>query len=321
MKFNDTQVFNFEGAFRGMRNPLESWDKSDSFFGIINWEQPQDAHEEVIDCWVEQEVLKKKLNIERLSQEWEELWEKYGDWLWSNECLQGDHDLGVVATLGPNDLGLAQKLVLAGEEHAKFMRQIFISVDITAPLYWYKQFDTYKIGTVANSTSTMHKLASKPIIKEYFELDDLIEQLPVGMLCCDGSEEYAPEPDYEQDALVGYVYTQTGEKVGTLTHEPYKREDFLFQECLNGTLNYLERLRQLYVETKDNRYWRALVQMLPDSWIQTRTVTMSYANLRKMYLQRNKHKLIEWQEFFKWAKTLPYAEELIMLEEKKNEIN
>lgn len=321
MEFRNTEVYGFEGSFRGMRNPLESWNKSDSFFGLVNLDCPQDAFIDIIANWVLQEVNKKDHKVEWFSPEWEELWDKYDQWLWENSALQWDNDIAVVAALGPNDLGLAQKLILAGPEHCKFMRQIYVSVDITAPIYLWKEFDTYKVGTTANSTSTMHRLTSKQIVKECFEFDDLIGQLPVGMLCCDSGEEYAPEPDYEKDCLVGYVYTQNGEKVGTLTHEPYKREDFLFQECLNGTLNYLERLRQLYVETKDKRYWRALVQMLPQSWLQTRTVTMSYANLRNIYFQRRDHKLIEWHKFCKWIRTLPWGKELIMLEAKENEIN
>lgn len=266
MKFENTQVFNFEGAFRGMRNPKESWDKSDSFFGIINWEQPQDNHEEVGDFWVEQEILEKNLNIEKYSREWEELWEKYTRWLWDNECLQGDHDLAVVAALGPKDLKLAQTLVLSGDEHMKFMRQIFVSVDITAPIYWWKEFDTYKVGTVANSTSTMHKLTSKPITPDKFEWD------------------------------------------------------VSFGEYQDVIMNMCETLRQKYLETKEKSYWRALVQLLPESWLQTRTVTMTYANLRNMYFQRRNHKLLEWRNFCDWIRSLPYAEELIILEE-RNEIN
>lgn len=286
MKFENTQVYGFEGAIRGMRNPLESWRKSDSFFGIVNWERPQDAHEDVIDSWVVQEISKKKHQIERYSKEWEELWDKYGEWLYDNECLQNDHDLNVIATLGPKDLGLAQKLILAGPEHCKFMRQIFVSVDITAPIFWWKEFDTYKIGTTANSTSTMHKLTSKPITRNLFEFND------------------------GENLIVN-----NGEA-------PHGGEwEFTFEDYIEDIVDICESLRQRYMETKDKRYWRALVQMLPQSWLQTRTVTMSYANLRNMYFQRRGHKLIEWSEFCDWIAQLPYGGELIMLEEKENEIN
>ena len=286
MKFKNTQVYGFEGSIRGMRNPLESWHKSDSFFGIVNWEHPQDAHEDVIDSWVVQEISKKEHQIERYSKEWEELWDKYGEWLYNNECLQNDHDLSVTATLGPKDLELAQKLILAGPEHCKFMRQIFVSVDITAPIFWWKEFDTYKVGTTANSTSTMHKLTSRPITRDLFEFDD------------------------GENLIVN-----SGEA-------PHGGEwEFTFEDYIEDIVDICESLRQRYLETKDKRYCRALVQMLPQSWLQTRTVTMSYANLRNMYFQRREHKLIEWSEFCDWITQLPYGGELIMLEEKKNEIN
>ena len=291
MEFKDTQVFNFEGAFRGMRNPLESWDKSDSFFGIINWERPDDDHEEVGDFWVEQEVLEKNLDIERYSREWEELWEKYNLWLWNNECLQGDHDLGVAAALGPKDLALAQKLVLAGSEHCKFMRQIFVSVDITAPIYWWKEFDTYKIGTAANSTSTMHKLTSKPITIDNFETEGLDLDLIANTL---GADLFVGDNDEPIELTAPWQLKDIW--------------DWIIEEC--------ENLRQKYLETRDKRYWKALVQFLPEAWLQKRTVTVSYANLRNIYFQRRNHKLSEWHLFCDWISQLPYAKELIMLEEK-----
>ena len=286
MKFENTQVYGFEGAIRGMRNPLESWHKSDSFFGIVNLEYPQDNREDVVDLWVMQELARGHNQIEPYSKEWEELWEKYDLWLWDNSALQWDNDIAVVAALGPADLALAQKLVLAGPEHCKFLRQIFVSVDITAPIYWWKEFDTYKIGTTANSTSTMHKLTSKPITRNLFEFDD------------------------GENLIVN-----SGEA-------PHGGEwEFTFEDYIEDIVDICESLRQRYMETKDKRYWRALVQMLPQSWLQTRTVTMSYANLRNMYFQRRGHKLIEWSEFCDWIAQLPYGGELIMLEEKENEIN
>lgn len=286
MKFENTQVYGFEGAIRGMRNPLESWHKSDSFFGIVDLRCPQDNREDVVDLWVMQELARSHNQIEPYSKEWEELWEKYDLWLWDNSALQWDIDITVVAALGPADLELAQKLVLAGPEHCKFLRQIFVSVDITAPIFWWKEFDTYKIGTTANSTSTMHKLASKPITRDLFEFDD------------------------GENLIVN-----SGEA-------PHGGEwEFTFEDYIEDIIDICESLRQRYIETKDKRYWRALVQMLPQSWLQTRTVTMSYANLRNMYFQRREHKLIEWSEFCDWITQLPYGGELIMLEEKENEIN
>lgn len=217
MKFENTEVFNFEGALRGMRNPLESWNKSDSGYG------------------------------------------------YSKSPLK--------FVIGDNDIELAQKLIRAGEPHRKFLRQIFVSVDITAPLYWWKEFDTYKIGTVANSTSTMHKLASTRITPDCFEKDD-----------------------YED---VNF---------GT------NKEPIFTNEVWEMLLINLENLRQKYNETKDKRYWKELIRLLPESWLQTRTVTMNYENILNMVTYRQNHKLIEWSEsFINWAKSLPYANEFLFL--------
>ena len=284
MKFNFTEVFNFEGAFRGLRNPLESWEKSDSYFGFMNYDYRSDARADVIDKWVEQEFIKQGLVVDPFTEKWEDMWGKYSDWLSSNEILRTDYEISDIASLGPKDLALAQKLILAGPEHYKFMRQIFVSVDITAPIYWWKEFDTYKIGTTTNSTSTMHKLASSPITKKMFEFDN------------------------GDDLIVSQGKSINGEW------------EYVFSDYQEDIIDMCETLRQKYLETKDKRYWRALVQILPESWLQTRTVTMSYANLRNIYFQRRNHKLKEWHLFCEWLATLPYAKELIMLED-TNEIN
>ena len=168
-------------------------------------------------------------------------------------------------------------IIKAGNEHRKFMRQIFVSVDITAPLYWWKEFDTYKVGTVANSTSTMHKLATTPITLDCFEIDDYDRNLSLAD---------NPKDDNE------------------LNHISAFEEDVIM---------VLENLRQKYLETKDKRYWKELIRFLPESWLQKRTITMNYENIRNMYFQRKNHKLTEWSEsFIKWVESLPYAEELIM---------
>ena len=176
--------------------------------------------------------------------------------------------------IGENDLGLCQRLIRAGSEHRKFMRQIMVSVDITAPLYWWKEFDTYKVGTVANSTSTMHKLASTPITLDLFEIDD-----------------------YDDSLLYG------DKKLG---------------DVINSHIAFLEEMRLKYLETKDKAYWKELIRWLPSSWNQTRTVTMTYENLIAMCSkgQRRFHKLTEWSvAFIDWARTLPYAQELIFIDE------
>lgn len=184
------------------------------------------------------------------------------------------------AMIGPNDMKLLQNLLKASindrsNSHSKFLRQIMLSVDITGPLYWWKEFDTYKVGTTANSTSTMHKLASKPITLDCFETDD-----------------------YEN------IY---------MDFLPYNEElKFVLVEPMIGVL---EDLRVKYLETKDKRYWKELVRWLPESWLQTRTFTANYQVIRSMYFDRRNHKLTEWSKsFVDWVKTLPYAEELIMYE-------
>lgn len=232
MKFENTQVFNFEGALRGMRNPMNSWDKADSFF---------------------------------------------------------DYDFFDV---GKNDLSLAQKLIKSGEEHRKFMRQIFVSVDITAPLYWWKEFDTYKVGTVANSTSTMHKLTSQPITLDCFEIDD-----------------------YKDDLMSSLRFEENG-----YTNHYSSGDEPL---CI---IDWLESLRQKYLKTKNKEYWKELVRWLPESWLQTRTITMNYENVFNMIKQRNNHKLNEWSgkdnpdlsNFISWAKTLPYANELLFISQEED---
>ena len=237
MKFENTEVWGFEHAFRGLRNPKNSWDRSDS--GKLYW-----------------------------------------DGTWYHEELKNYFtEYGVNFYIGENDMKLAQTLIKAGNEHRKFMRQIFVSVDITAPLYWWKEFDTYKVWTVANSTSTMHKLATTPITLDCFEIDDYDRNLSL-----------ADNPK-DDDGL---------DNISTF------EEDIIY---------VLENIRQKYLETKDKRYWKELVRWLPESWLQKRTITMNYENVRNMYFQRRNHKLTEWSEtFIKWVESLPYAKELIMYE-------
>lgn len=168
--------------------------------------------------------------------------------------------------LGKNDERLAQQLILAGSEHRKFMRQIFVSVDIRAPLYWWKQFDTYKVGVTSNSCSTMHKIHDKQ-----FTVDDFsCEQLYLG------------------------ISTKTA------------------RDCFLSIIDTLNEYRRLYIETKQKKYWYALVQLLPSSYNQKRTITMSYENILTMYRQRRTHKLYEWSsDFENFIYTLPYSKKLI----------
>lgn len=303
MKFENTEVFNFKGAFRGMRNPMNSWHLSDSAFATYNWEQFDWECEEVLDAWIDYE------NVERRERGWEELGhdmenydeyydalEKYEDYLLNNGTLTSDPTFNckTAAFLGPNDLNLAQRLIAAGPEHCKFLRQIFVSVDITAPLYWWKEFDTYKIGTTANSTSTMHKLTSKPITVDCFELDDYEPDL----IYLTGTDETGDNKHQYSVTIKDMVESEYGNSY--------------YEPCI---ITFLEDLRQKYLETKDKKYWKELVRWLPNGWLQTRTITMSYANLRNMYFQRQNHKLTEWHKFCQWVRSLPYAEELIIMED------
>lgn len=168
--------------------------------------------------------------------------------------------------LGENDLALARKLCRAGSDHRKFVRQIFVSADITAPLYWWKEFDTYKVATVANSTSTMHKIHAKP-----FELADFsVDKLSDGALA-----------------------------------------------AFRTYMDYMEATRRRFVETKDKRDWYDLIQLLPSSYNQLRTVTMNYETLINIYYARRVHKLDEWHVFCDWIRTLPYADDLICCREEE----
>ena len=269
MRFENTEVMNFQGAFRGLRNPLESWDKSDSAFGLDNIDGEWDY--QIASKWVETIDI---LDFEQDYDNYQEKKEQYVDWLCKNGILRYDDYLGVLeyAFIGPKDMDLAQRMIKAGTSDSKFLRQIFVSVDITAPLYWWKEADTYKIATVANSTSTMHKLASTPITLDCFETDDFQNDL-----------DFEPGGSW------------------------YKTKDFV-----TDIIQSLEYLRLKYLETKDKKYWKELIRWLPESWLQTRTYTCNYAVLRNIVHQRKYHRLkYEWDSFIKWCQTLPYANELI----------
>ena len=269
MKFERTFVSNFEGALIGMRNPLASWKKSDSCFGISTFDQMPEY--EVAYLWAE----RMNPGMAQDSGSFIDCEDKYAEWLRNTGLLKCDSQKELVefAFIGPNDMDLAMRLCKAGSEHRKFLRQIQVCVDITAPLYFFKEFDTYKVGTTANSTSTMHKLASTPITMNCFELDDYADRLQL------------IDPQH-------------------------------LDVRVNSFLNDLEQLRQLYNQTKDKRYWKELVRWLPEGWLQTRTVTMNYENLRAICRQRGGHKLTEWHQFIDWAHDcIPYAPQLVFDEE------
>ena len=292
MKFENTKVYNFQGAFRGLRNPMNSWDKSDSYFGLINYDHGGLEDFEVADKW----VGKFHPQYKNYPQDWDNeayaLSERYDCKLIENGIIESnDEEIGIVAFIGPNDMQLAQKLIKAGPEHRKFLRQIFVSVDITAPLFFWKQLDTYKVSTVANSTSTMHKLASTPITLDCFDIDD-----------------WNPNLVYYSIPLITEPAAEN--TIGMFA-------DFMIEQ--------LEFLRKKYLETKDKRYWKELVRWLPEGWLQKRTWTTNYETIRAICSpgQRRYHKLNEWsgqdnpskENFITWARTLPYAQYLIFDDE------
>ncbi len=225
----------WEAIIRGMRNPMNSWDKSDSA------------------CF------------------------SYVDKTTTVDIARGDYPKYTKPRmfLGDNDLDLMTRLRSAGTDHRKFMRMITVYVDITAPLYWYKEFDTYKVGTVANSCSTMHKIAAKE-----FTVDDFSHEHLDGV-----SRDMFIQNDHDQP----YFFCS-------------------FEDMLYIQVEALNRARNLYLKTKDKKYWWQMIQLLPSSYNQRRTVMLNYEVLTNMYHARKNHKLDEWVEFCGWIKTLPYSE-------------
>ena len=278
MVFSNTEVFNIEGALRGMRNPLNSWAKGDSLFSICCEHEGYEDVFEVADAWA-RAATKDMEEGPALDDLFDETYEKRVEWLYQNgyRGMNIDHH-ATIDYIGPNDMDLCQRLGHAGPEHRKYMRQIFISVDITAPLYWWKEADTYKVGTTANSTSTMHKLASTPITLDCFEIGDY------------------------DDSLEAFEFIYDSDKTDKMPMGIF----------VSDLISDLEALRQKYNETQDKRYWKELIRWLPNGWLQTRTWTANYEVLRNMYHQRKNHKLVEWHAFCKWVESLPYAKELII---------
>ena len=231
IKVENVETFGWESAIRGMRNPLNSWEKSDS---------------DCITCCMERKDA---------------------------DCV--DCELYI----GPADLKLMRNLARAGSDHAKYLRMINVSMDITAPLYWWKEFDTYKVGTVANSCSTMHKIHDKEFTLDDFSHEHLID----GMEIID-----------ENDDMEYYENPTT---------------------CLKYTMRVLNFYRNKFLETKDKKYWWQMIQLLPSSYNQRRTVQMNYQVLWNMYNARKNHKLTEWHTLCDWIETLPYFKEIFGIDD------
>ena len=223
LKIENVEVMGWEHAIRGMRNPKNSWKKSDSGYCV------QDLSRDCNNC------VHNHTNYPT--------------------CRCGGFDIG------PNDYALMMKLRNAGTDHRKFMRMITVYLDVTAPLYWWKEFDTYKVGTVANSCSTMHKIAAKRFERKDFSIEHLEN--------CD-----------EQHWMV----------------------------CMDNIISALNVAREKYLETNDKKYWWQMIQLLPSSYNQKRTVMLNYEVLANIYKSRKDHKLDEWHTFCDWIKSLPYSE-------------
>ena len=279
IKLENTEITGWEATIRGMRNPMNSWDKSDSKFYTHG---------------IEQGVWFHTINDEESS--FLELKNNFDD----------IHKLAVNKVLiGPADQDLMMRLARAGSVDAKFRRMINVTVDITAPLYWWKEFDTYKVGTVANSCSTMHKIHAKE-----FELDDFShEHLFFGSIICDTEEEAwdagAFSVDHDFDP---YGTSDDGEGLPEWYNAEYARDILL------RTITALNAYRTKFLETKDKKYWWQMIQLLPTSYNQKRTVQLNYEVLAGIYPKRKNHKLDEWHDFCDWIKALPFSE-VITLEE------
>lgn len=276
MNFERSWTGNWDNAFHGLRHPLESYAKSDSVFGLYEYYE--------ID------------NSEFCDSDFFDYEEGLADSCYINS---GEH-CAEIAVLGPNDIDLAQRMIKAGSPNDKFLRQIFVSVDITAPLYWWKEMDTYKVATVANSTSTMHKLASTPITLDCFEIDDYKEDLEV---------ELEQKGMYQYNFNIRYMSSEIIKMCEALRI----KYNSLMKKSKQDNLTEDERKA---IVTEAKLYWKELIRWLPESWLQTRTWTANYATLRNIIHWRQGHKLTEWAQFIEWCHTLPYADELLFFDNK-----
>ena len=231
IKLENTETIGWEAAIRGMRNPMNSWNKSDSGWYLMGTPG-------------------------------------------TNPAATNDKYLREKYCIGDNDLDLMKRLAKAGTDHRKFMRMITVYTDITAPLYWWKEFDTYKVGTVANSCSTMHKIADKEFTLEDFSCEHL----------------------YAEDDIDGMYYSTTAE------------EEFTSTDVLKVIIEALNNYRIMYLTTKDKKDWWQMIQLLPSSYNQRRTVMLNYEVLANIYKSRRNHKLNEWHVFCDWIEGLPYSQ-------------
>lgn len=236
LKIENTEVTGWEAAIRGMRNPMNSWEKSDSY-----------------PCIILNEITEEN--------------RKYRCAGCKNEFVGRPNCM----VIGQNDHDLMMRLRNSGTDHRKFMRMITVYLDITAPLYWWKEFDTYKVSTVANSCSTMHKIHSKRFEREDFSIEH----------------------------LENCAYPKEGPNLNGETH---------WMVCMDNIISSLNVARELFLNTGDKKYWWQMIQLLPSSYNQLRTVMLNYEVLANIYKSRRNHKLDEWHTFCDWVESLPYSE-------------
>jgi len=246
LKIENFEALGWEHAIRGMRNPKNSWDRSDSFCSSIKCHECPDN-------------------------------QKCSYYFSENGCgmpyrnTPGEE----IHYLGPNDHDLMMSLAKGGPVHAKYRRMITVYLDITAPLYWWKEFDTYKVGTVANSCSTMHKIHAKEFTLEDFSCEHLM------------GDDTGPQ---------------------TLCHTCMKYTTVNPANLMRLTIDVLNHYREMFLLSKDKKYWWQMIQLLPTSYNQKRTVMLSYEVLVNIYQSRRHHKLDEWHTFCDWIESLPYSE-------------
>ena len=248
IQIDKTEVFGWESTIRGMRNPMNSWDKSDSYATTYPEMPRLDYSGNPVDIVPEQTIyVSKTNNIDNF-------------------------------VIGDNDLKLMKSLSKAGPDHGKFLRMINVTCDINAPLYWWKEFDTYKVGTVANSCSTMHKIHAKE-----FTLDDF-------------SHEHLMTAHTDSFPLTGIYNGIVTSPLG----------------MMQNVVTVLNECRDQFLKTKNKEYWWQMIQLLPSSYNQKRTVQFNYQVLKNMYNARKSHKLDEWKNFCAWCETLPYFNEICL---------
>lgn len=253
IKIENTEVFGWEAAIRGARNPMNSWEKSDSEF----YNEPAED--------------------------------------FPHDILTG------LKQIGPNDHKLLMNLCKGGTEESKWRRMVHVQMDVTAPLYWWKEFETYKIATVSNSCSTMHKIHAKEFTLDDFSCEHLIDHEDI-----EWPEDFDADHPHNVDGVPVVV-----RGFDDMYHDLY----FSPKGLLKLEIEMLNKCRELFLETKDKYFWLQMIKILPTSYNQKRTIDLNYEVLAAQYRQRKDHKLQEWHQYCDWIRSLPYSEFITMEEQ------